>query len=89
MSRGKAAAAGEATKAKAKLEGLTEASVFLNGPIARTLIIFSLPILASNVLQSLNASINAAWIGQLLGTQALSASANANSLLFLLLSVRP
>jgi putative MATE family efflux protein len=59
----------------------------VEGPIARTLVAFSLPILATNVLQSLNASINAAWIGHLLGTRALTASANANSILFLLLSV--
>ena len=63
------------------------AASLVEGPIARTLIAFSLPILASNVLQSLNASINAAWIGHLLGTRALTASANANSILFLLLSV--
>jgi putative MATE family efflux protein len=49
--------------------------------------LISLPILASNVLQSLNASINAAWIGHLLGTRALTASANANALLFFLLSI--
>lgn len=61
-------------------------AVLVDGPIARTLLLFSLPILATNVLQSLNASINAAWIGHLLGTDALSASANANALLFLLLS---
>jgi putative MATE family efflux protein len=59
----------------------------VEGPITRTLVLFSLPILASNILQSLNASINAAWIGHLLGTRALTASANANSLLFFLLSV--
>ena len=46
---------------------------------------FSLPILASSVLQSLNASINAVWIGRLLGKEALTASANANTLLFFLL----
>ncbi len=62
------------------------AANLVDGPIARTLIAFSLPILASNVLQSLNASINAAWIGHLLGARALTASANANSILFLLLS---
>ena len=56
-----------------------------HGPIARTLLMFALPTLASSVLQSLNASINAAWIGRLLGEHALSASANANSLIFLLL----
>jgi len=86
MSLGKAAAAGEATTDEAKLNVQTRGLAFLEGPIVRTLIIFSLPILASNVLQSLNASINAIWIGQLLGTRALTASANANSLLFLLLS---
>jgi putative MATE family efflux protein len=59
----------------------------VEGPIARTLIAFTLPILASNILQSLNASINAAWIGHLLGTRALTASANANTLLFFLLSI--
>ena len=59
----------------------------VKGPIARTLVLFSLPIFASNILQSLNASINAAWIGHLLGARALTASANANSLLFFLLSI--
>ena len=73
-------AAGE-SPAKAANRDLVE------GPIARTLIVFSLPILASNILQSLNASINAAWIGHLLGTRALTASANANALLFFLLSI--
>jgi putative MATE family efflux protein len=62
------------------------------GPIARTLLVFSLlvfslPIFASNILQSLNISINAAWIGHLLGTRALTASANANALMFFLLSI--
>ncbi len=59
----------------------------VEGPIGRTLVVFSLPILASNILQSLNTSINAAWIGHLLGTRALTASANANALLFFLLSI--
>ena len=55
-----------------------------DGPITRTLILFSLPILASSVLQSLNGSINAAWIGRLLGNRALTGAANANSLIFFL-----
>jgi len=59
---------------------------FTEGPVARTLILFSLPTLASTILQSLNASINAAWIGRLIGERALSASANANALLFFLFS---
>jgi putative MATE family efflux protein len=60
-------------------------AVLTEGPIAKTLLMFSLPTLASSVLQSLNASINAVWIGQLLGERALTASANANSLIFFLL----
>jgi putative MATE family efflux protein len=60
-------------------------AVLTEGPIAKTLLYFSLPTLASSVLQSLNASINAAWIGRLLGERALTASANANSLIFFLL----
>ncbi len=55
------------------------------GPIARTLLVFSLPILGSNVLQSLNGSVNAVWVGRFLGEQALTATANANNVLFLLL----
>ena len=56
------------------------------GSVARVLLAFALPTLASSVLQSLSASINAAWIGHLLGQQALAASANANSVLFLLIA---
>lgn len=67
--------------------GRLAAAPLVEGPIGRTLVLFSLPILASNVLQSLNTSINAAWIGHLLGTRALTASANANALLFFLLSI--
>ena len=37
----------------------------VDGPVARTLLFFSLPILASSVLQSINASINAIWISHL------------------------
>src|SRR5215472_4365774 len=61
-------------------------AALVEGPIASTLLRFSLPILASSVLQSINASVNAAWIGNLLGARALTASANANTLLFFLLS---
>ncbi|CAN7481975.1 MATE family efflux transporter [Acidovorax sp. LjRoot118] len=55
------------------------------GPIARTLIAFALPVLGANVLQSLNGSVNAIWIGNLLGEEALTATSNANLVLFLLL----
>ena len=55
------------------------------GPITRTLFWFSLPVLGSNVLQSLNGSVNAVWVGQFLGVAGLTATANANLVLFLML----
>ncbi|MEC7931603.1 MAG: MATE family efflux transporter, partial [Pseudomonadota bacterium] len=57
------------------------------GPIASTLLLFAVPTLASNVLQSLNGSINAIWVGRFLGAQALAATANANIIMFLMFSV--
>lgn len=55
------------------------------GPIASTLVTFALPILAGNVLQSLNGSVNAIWVGNYLGEAALTATSNANTVMFLLL----
>ncbi|UVC12008.1 MATE family efflux transporter [Rhizobium sp. TH2] len=55
------------------------------GPIASTLLIFALPVLGSNVLQSLNGSVNAVFVGRFLGETALAATSNANLVLFLLL----
>lgn len=55
------------------------------GPIAQTLLLFSLPVLGSNVLQSLNGSINSVWVGRYLGEAALAATSNANLVLFLVL----
>ena len=57
------------------------------GPIARTLLLFSLPILGGNMLQSLNGSVNAIWVGRLLGETALAATSNANLIMFLLLGL--
>ena len=54
------------------------------GPIAKTLILFALPTLASNVLQTLSGSINSVWVGQFLGGSALAATANANIIMFLM-----
>lgn len=56
-----------------------------SGPIPSTLLIFALPVLGANVLQSLNGSINAVWVGRFLGETALAATSNANLVLFLLL----
>lgn len=54
------------------------------GPIGNTLLMFALPTLASNILQSLNGSINAIWVGRLLGESALAATSNANNIMFLM-----
>ena len=59
----------------------------VEGPIVATLFVFTLPILASNVLQSLNGSVNAMWIGHYLGGAALTATSNANSVLFFLIAL--
>lgn len=56
-----------------------------SGPIPRTLLLFALPVLGSNVLQSLNGSTNAVWVGRFLGEAALTATSNANLVLFLIL----
>jgi putative MATE family efflux protein len=55
------------------------------GPIGKTLILFSLPVMGSNVLQSLNGSVNAIWVSHALGEAALTATTNANNILFLML----
>jgi len=56
------------------------------GPILRTLLVFSIPTLLSNMLQTLNGSVNAVWVGRLIGESALAATANANVIMFLLFS---
>ena len=55
------------------------------GPIGKTLITFALPVLGSNVLQSLNGSANAMWVSHALGEAALTATSNANQIFFLML----
>lgn len=55
-----------------------------SGPIAATLLAFALPTLGSNILQSLNGSINTIWVGRFLGEGAVAATANANTIMFLM-----
>ncbi|MET1023773.1 MAG: MATE family efflux transporter [Pseudoxanthomonas sp.] len=55
------------------------------GPIGRNLLLFSLPILGGNIAQSLNGSVNAVWVGKFLGESALTATANANNIMFFLI----
>jgi putative MATE family efflux protein len=54
------------------------------GAIMPTLLMFSIPTLLSNVLQSLNGTINSIWVGRLIGEEALAATANANIIMFLM-----
>jgi putative MATE family efflux protein len=54
------------------------------GPIGKTLLAFALPTLASSILQSLNGTINAVWVGRFIGEGALAATSNANMVMFLL-----
>lgn len=55
------------------------------GPIGRTLITFALPVLGSNILQSLNGSANAFWVSHVLGEAGLTAVNNANQIFFMML----
>src|SRR5688500_10219932 len=55
------------------------------GSIGRGLVRFAIPIMFANVLQSLNTSVNAFWVGRYLGEAALTATSIANSVLFLIL----
>jgi putative MATE family efflux protein len=57
------------------------------GPIMGTLLAFALPMLGSNILQSLNGSINAVWVGQFLGETGLAATSNANLIMFMMFAL--
>lgn len=58
-----------------------------NGPVGRVLLHFAFPVFCTNVLQSLNGSVNAFWVGRYLGETALSAVINANSVMLLMSGV--
>src|ERR1700712_397300 len=75
--------------AKDRAEGGAPASkpgrgALTQGPILRTLLAFSMPMLVSNVLQTLNGSINSIWVGRLIGEGAPAATPPANIVMFLL-----
>jgi putative MATE family efflux protein len=57
------------------------------GPVLQTLLLFAVPTLMSNVLQSLNGTVNSIWVGRLIGEEALAATANANIVMFLVSSL--
>lgn len=66
------------------LKSTTRQGDLTEGPILRTLVGFSIPMLIGNVIQTLNGSINSIWVGRLLGESALAATANVNVVIFLL-----
>jgi putative MATE family efflux protein len=55
------------------------------GSIRIGLFRFAVPILFANILQSLNGSVNSIWVGRYLGEAALTATSNANTVMFLLI----
>jgi putative MATE family efflux protein len=56
------------------------------GPITRTLLIFSLPLLGGNALQSLNGTVNQIWVSHTLGETAITALGNANIVMMLMMA---
>ena len=72
--------AADAGAAPGKRRDLTQ------GPIAATLLAFALPTLGSSVLQSLNGSVNAIFVGQFIGEDALAATTNGNLVMFMLMA---
>jgi putative MATE family efflux protein len=57
-----------------------------SGPIGKTLLAFAIPTLVSSIIQSLNGSVNAIWVGRFLGVEALASTSNANLVMFLLMA---
>ena len=56
------------------------------GPVGKTLLMFTLPTLGANVLQSLNGSISAIYVGKFLGEAAFAGAGIANMVMFLIFS---
>ena len=67
------------------LSGLSGRRDLTQGPITRTLLMFSLPLLGSNALQSLNGTVNQFWVSRTLGETAITAMGNANIVMMLMM----
>lgn len=63
---------------------MNNSSAPTDGPISRRLIQLAFPILCANVLQCLSGTVSAFWVGRYLGEAALTAVANAQSMMTLL-----
>jgi putative MATE family efflux protein len=57
-----------------------------HGPITRTLLVFSLPLMGANALQSLNGTVNQFWVSHTLGESAITALGNANIVMMLMMA---
>jgi putative MATE family efflux protein len=57
----------------------------IQGPITKTLLVFSLPVMGGNALQSLNGSVNQFWVSHTLGVSAITAIGNANIVMMMML----
>jgi putative MATE family efflux protein len=56
------------------------------GPITKTLLMFSLPLMGGNILQALNGTVNQFFVAHTLGVSAITALANSNQIMFLMQS---
>jgi putative MATE family efflux protein len=56
------------------------------GPVGKTLLMFALPTLGANILQSLNGSISAIYVGKFLGENAFAAAGISAMVMFLIFS---
>src|SRR5881296_3576681 len=80
--------AGQFAPAPAGAPGVRGAALRRNlteGPITRTLLVFSLPLLGGNALQSLNLTANQIWVSHTLGERAVTALGNSNIVMMLML----
>jgi len=57
-----------------------------SAPLWRRFLIFLVPLMASNILQSLSGTVNAVYIGQLIGVESLAATATFFPIMFFLIS---
>jgi len=76
-------AAASDIKAQPRVRGRRDLT---RGPITRTLLTFSLPLLGANALQSLNGTVNQFWVSHTLGENAITALGNANIVMMLMLA---
>ena len=59
-------------------------SALTQGPVTRSLLAFAMPTIVANLLQTFNLTINAMWLGHLVGPEGLAAAANVNLILGLI-----